>query len=350
MKRPPAKCPRCQKECLFLWCRETQAFCDDCATRLGSSDFKEFSTFRLLVDPRQSATGSWHQPEDIDFGKLREFVEGCMRPQSARQMASFLIQTPRAIAAIIDILESMLPAPLAQKEERAVNNVDTEIYKLTIAIYQEERLIALTRKASKIRARMKHIKGLRARLATLESGDITAGASNEMNKIRSRAVQRLKRDFELWQRGALEVHFSVPVHRVHWQLLKPSGDSWQELVRHFEYLSKVRNESYDIERIKTVHDFEPDEIFVGSQSFEGYVVFCFKIGETAVLECPKVGNALYMLDLKQWRTLSQLSKTELLTHHTREAKRLIHSSAWASELGLEFRSRGIGEQTKDFFR
>ena len=55
----------------------------------------------------------------------------------------------------------------------------------------------------------------------------------------------------------------------------------------------------------------PDDIYIGRASFEGYVVFVFKKVNAAALDCPKVGNALYLMDADKWKFLSQLSKTEL---------------------------------------
>lgn len=161
-----------------------------------------------------------------------------------------------------------------------------------------------------------------------DSGESLWNASKE----RQRIVTRLYREFRAWQRGTLAVDFNVPVHRVHWEILKPSGDSWQELVRYYERLSRANNKSYDLDRLRKVHDLGPDEIFVGQASFDGYVVFIFRSRNLAVLDCPEVGNALYLMDSKRWKFLSQMSKTELLRYHRGEVRRIVHVSWWLSDL------------------
>lgn len=161
-------------------------------------------------------------------------------------------------------------------------------------------------------------------------------SSVEAEKI----VSRLLRDYRAWSRGTLAVDFDVPVRRVHWHILKPSGDSWLQLVRYYENLSRIRDRQYDLDRLRLIHDFKPDQIFVGRASFEGYVVFVFEAKGTAVLDCPEVGNAIYIMQAKKWKFLSQLSKTELLKYHSAEVRRIIHRSRWLSDLQFYLRYMG----------
>ena len=50
----------------------------------------------------------------------------------------------------------------------------------------------------------------------------------------------------------------------------------------------------------------------GHDEFEGYIVFLFEQRGQAFLECPKVGNALYVMKADEWRFLSMESKSELM--------------------------------------
>jgi hypothetical protein len=160
-------------------------------------------------------------------------------------------------------------------------------------------------------------------------------------KVQNHAVERLRREFQQWQRGELDFEPKSPIHRVYWELLKPSGDSWHEIVRHYEYLQRVRNERYELQRLKRIHDLGVDVIYVGLASFEGYVVFELKRFNCAVLDCPKVGNALYLMDADKWKFFTQLSKTELLDHHRTEVRRIIHGWGWFYELERELERRSF---------
>lgn len=73
---------------------------------------------------------------------------------------------------------------------------------------------------------------------------------------------------------------------------------------------------------------------IGSDEFDGYIVFFFKNCLISVLECPWKNNALYLLNAKKWATLSKLSKSELLSLHSNNAQRIIHDDggSWFPQL------------------
>jgi hypothetical protein len=126
-----------------------------------------------------------------------------------------------------------------------------------------------------------------------------------------------------------------------WRILPP-GHTWKEIIRHYESLQSIRHEEYDASRLKFTYDLKPDDVYVGVEEFEGYVVFVFQHGQTAVLECPKVGNAIYLMDAAKWKFLSQLSKTELLEDFSNVIERVPHVGFyWRLRLKRVLRRRGV---------
>ena len=78
---------------------------------------------------------------------------------------------------------------------------------------------------------------------------------------------------------------------------------------------------------------KPDAAFMGEKQFDGYCAFIFIGEEVAFLESPIVGNALYIMSSADWKELSKLSKTELLTQHAFEVDRIIHLDiGWSRKL------------------
>jgi hypothetical protein len=140
---------------------------------------------------------------------------------------------------------------------------------------------------------------------------------------------------------SLQIDPDVPIKSVPWELLESKHTQWEDLIRHYDKRSKSKNELYDIERLKFVYHFNPSEIYVGKAAFEGYVVFCFEAKERVVLECPKSGNAIYLMKIEDWKRLSQLSKIELLNNYRHDVSRILHSDKWRYELELWIEHGGI---------
>jgi hypothetical protein len=120
--------------------------------------------------------------------------------------------------------------------------------------------------------------------------------------------------------------------RLNWELLPPGTNSFPQIVRHFDYLSRRRTHVvYDIVRLHKVYSLHPDEIYVGIEEFEGYIVFYFSQPSIAVLECPVTGNAIYVFG-ENWKSLSRLSKSTLLNSGRSDVDRVIHNDGWFSQL------------------
>jgi hypothetical protein len=122
--------------------------------------------------------------------------------------------------------------------------------------------------------------------------------------------------------------------RVVWQILPP-GDSISASVNRYLTAVRARHPSrrFDSSRITRVTSLKPSKAYVGQGEFDGYVVFLFDRSPQAVLECPWVGNALYLLS-GNWTELSKLPKSTLLDNHHRQVRRIIHDEcgSWFEEL------------------
>jgi len=68
----------------------------------------------------------------------------------------------------------------------------------------------------------------------------------------------------------------------------------------------------------------------GNGGFNDYVVFGFNNSDSYVLENSFAGNATYIFN-NDWKTLSQLSKAEILAENLQEY-RLIHKRNWKQKI------------------
>ena len=324
---------------------QEKAVCDECLLLFIPS--RNTVDYQLLIAPRQNENNEWVQMDAPEFRFLREFVDAFLRPEKYPNLKPFVTKTPRSIDSILKIMDSMVPRiPDASNDPAfaaSVEAIEHKIKRTEEEISRERTILSVVRKSNKHANHTRTLHELEHRLVALdeERSRLMKGDDPDLAEIQTHAIKRLKRDFILWDKGLLEVELSMPVHRVYWELLKPTGDSWEELIRHFRYLENSRNEQYDVNRLKCLYDFKPDTIYVGRASFEGYVVFCYKRGETAALECPRVGNAFYLMKLDEWKFLSQQSKTQLLSQHRQDVERIIHSGDYEYEIKRRLTNRGV---------
>ena len=119
---------------------------------------------------------------------------------------------------------------------------------------------------------------------------------------RRHAIKRLKNEFEMWKRGELDVftETTTTIKRVSWEILKPEGETWDEIIRPYEHFERVqfRAHQHHPQRLRLIYSLKPDELYIGLAEFEGYVVFVFNRGDApAIMDCAEVGNALYIMRL-----------------------------------------------------
>lgn len=69
---------------------------------------------------------------------------------------------------------------------------------------------------------------------------------------------------------------------------------------------------YDIGRIEKAYALNPDDPpWVGPDGFDGYVIFTFPSSTKALMECPEIGHAAYVIH-KDWQEWSWMDKQELM--------------------------------------
>lgn len=115
--------------------------------------------------------------------------------------------------------------------------------------------------------------------------------------------------------------------RLPWELLPPGKRTRAEVLAYYETLSRQRpDERYDPGRMRRAFSLGPEAWYVSSNEFDGYIVFTFARTDKVLLECPKVGNAIYVLGA-DWKRLSKMSKSELLAG-SHVVARVEHRGDW----------------------
>ena len=99
---------------------------------------------------------------------------------------------------------------------------------------------------------------------------------------------------------------------------------------------------YDMDRIEKAYELDPDDPpWEGPDGFDGYVIFTFPGTKKALMECPEIGNAAYVIH-KDWQDWSQMDKQELMAEAERggEVTRILHQgNDWPARIT---RALGLG--------
>jgi hypothetical protein len=115
-------------------------------------------------------------------------------------------------------------------------------------------------------------------------------------------------------------------------LLPPSKDGLREVIERYRRLTRAHPHSlmdvhYDWERLEAIEHLDPIARYVGTKVWKGYVVFEFQHSNGVILECPKTGNATYVLE-GNWREMISASKRELRSEFRHHCTRIVHCSDW----------------------
>lgn len=169
----------------------------------------------------------------------------------------------------------------------------------------------------------------------IDASDLPETEVQKRRQLRPRRLQiaeRVHRDIE----QAFKPGVISPTGRLPWRLLPPGELSIDVVRQHYERLQQLNPHiRYERERITKALSLRPEQYYVGTDEFEGYIVLTFAHTPSALLECPIYGNAVYIID-SDWKRLSRMTKQELLTH--RLVTRIIHKGDWfwrvKQELGI----------------
>ena len=88
---------------------------------------------------------------------------------------------------------------------------------------------------------------------------------------------------------------------------------------------------YDDDRLRKLATLDVARVYIGQNEFEGYIALTLNGIQDVVLECPKWGNAIYIVK-RDWQRLSKLTKRELLHRYPGLVRRIVHSGDWFGRL------------------
>jgi hypothetical protein len=122
-------------------------------------------------------------------------------------------------------------------------------------------------------------------------------------------------------------------NKLNWHILPPGRHPFSEINAYFLKIASSESFSGDIDnsRLQAIYELHPTAVYGGEQEFSGYVVFYFDRKKVAVLENPFIGNAIYVIQ-GDWKSLSKLSKSDLLAKYPNRVIRIIHSGDWINRL------------------
>lgn len=135
-------------------------------------------------------------------------------------------------------------------------------------------------------------------------------------------IERLKQDIK---RKSVN---GFIIRNVHWTILPPDRDQFEELRNYYSVYEAAKDDvRIDYDRIKKTLGLKPRFIYRGANEFSGYCAYLFSMMNGAVLECPVVGNAIYVIE-GDWRQLSKMTKSQLLTNQRERVTRIVHAGDW----------------------
>jgi hypothetical protein len=149
--------------------------------------------------------------------------------------------------------------------------------------------------------------------------------------LKERIVKRIRREIER-EFGPGD---GVPTEALRWRLLPPGELSEERVRRYYVGLqNKNRGAQYDPDRIVKALSLDPKQRYEEIGEVEGYTVFMFSYTSSVLLECPIVGNAIYVIH-KDWERWSKMSKQELMADESGEVVRIQHRGDWFEQLKKE---------------
>jgi hypothetical protein len=126
----------------------------------------------------------------------------------------------------------------------------------------------------------------------------------------------------------------VPDQSVSWDFL-PDGTIEQmheAIVKKFGQSAPPQEIDIMIDRLQKVQSLSPEKRLVGTSGLQRYIGYMFG-DDFVAFENPRVGNALYLM-YGDWESLSQLSRSRLLSSREGEFDRIVHSARWFEKLRL----------------
>ncbi len=148
-----------------------------------------------------------------------------------------------------------------------------------------------------------------------------APATETQKQVAARTATKIFEDIE----SAFERKLTG--RRLQWRPARPGSLSIGNIRRHCEE-RRLRDPEFkfDMDRIEKAYELGPDDPpWEGPDGFDGYIIFTFPGTAKALMECPEIGNAAYVIH-KDWESWSQMNKQELMAEAERggEVTRILH--------------------------
>ncbi len=279
-------------------------------------------------------------PEPSDFADIRYYADCCLQGHDPKGKWSKEVLSPD-----LDVLDGVLwqlgqgiPWFTEEQEKQAIDHLPERPVSLPRPIkkgrpvpknklaYKEwrekqDRLEELQRYWDQNRSELRE---------RVELGKLIA-MRKKAHLVKKNAIARLRKQISEIQKNGNDL---PAVQELNWVIL-PGGESiWPRVSRCVEAIKRRHpTKQVDESRLEKIITLKPDSVYQGKHEFDGYFVFLFRSASRAVLECPWVGNAIYVID-GDWRKLSCLTKSDLLHNHGHEVRRIIHrdETNWFTQL------------------
>lgn len=259
--------------------------------------------------------------------RLREYESEISHPDSRKK--GWMKRVKRAIAAK-HTLQAEMPGKLERIQIDMLSESDRSAYARIIAERARAGAALLDWENAVARIEAKH-----QELLVRWEFD----GRNQRAATRFKIIERLRLDLAALSKGMLPTE--VPVTRVPWRMLPTPLPGEAGLSRLLAEITQACPKlKFDRNRLESAYQLGPRQIYIGSGEFDGYLAFEFNGTDRILLECPVSGNAAYIFR-RDWRTLSRLSKTELLRSHSAEVSKVVHTEggAWQTRIKYQLRIR-----------
>ena len=126
------------------------------------------------------------------------------------------------------------------------------------------------------------------------------------------------------------------VKEIFWDLLPQGEWKTEGLIKTFKGYGWSKDEFDESRLTQIIKILKPTSCYIGKEKFQGYVVFGFDLSEKVVLECPKYGNAIYVIE-DDWQEITKLSKWE--ARQLSQVTVIRHSNTWFERLKENLESK-----------
>jgi len=128
----------------------------------------------------------------------------------------------------------------------------------------------------------------------------------------------------------------IPVGYLDFELLPKESSDINGIISHLrgiqaKGISNYHGQIIDVERLENIRSLNPEKCYIGEDRWKGYVLFDFPKKNKAILECPVVGNATYILS-GDWREMVKHSRYHIRLHFKNRHKRIIHKGDWLDKV------------------